>query len=183
MAILFKPGVDTSRIYYGTDTRFFSLGLGAMLAVFWPTWKLNEHLDKGDRRLLNIIGGVALIGILLMVTNPIFNPQKAFAYRGGMFLFSFVTMILVGVIAHPGSSWNRWLTNPVFNWIGSRSYGIYLYQFPIMIFFEDKVKDIADHVVLYHTIEVILILIIAELSYRFIESHLVELTGKRCINF
>ncbi|OYR88738.1 acetyltransferase [Lactobacillus taiwanensis] len=169
MAILFKPGVDTSRIYYGTDTRFFSLGLGAMLAVFWPTWKLNEHLDKGDRRLLNIIGGVALIGILLMVTNPIFNPQKAFAYRGGMFLFSFVTMILVGVIAHPGSSWNRWLTNPVFNWIGSRSYGIYLYQFPVMIFFEDKVKDIADHVVLYHTIEVILILIIAELSYRFIE--------------
>lgn len=38
-----------------------------------------------------------------------------------------------------------------------------------MIFFEDKVKDIADHVVLYHSIEVILILIIAELSYRFIE--------------
>lgn len=33
MAFLFKPGVDTSRIYYGTDTRFFSLGLGAMLAV------------------------------------------------------------------------------------------------------------------------------------------------------
>ncbi len=65
-----------------------------MLAVFWPTWKLNEHLDKGDRRLLNIIGGVALIGILLMVTNPIFNPQKAFAYRGGMFLFSFVKIAI-----------------------------------------------------------------------------------------
>lgn len=46
MAFLFKPGVDTSRIYYGTDTRFFSLGLGAMLAVIWPTWKLNENLEK-----------------------------------------------------------------------------------------------------------------------------------------
>lgn len=46
MAFLFKPGVDTSRIYYGTDTRFFSLGLGAMLAVFWPTWKLNANLEK-----------------------------------------------------------------------------------------------------------------------------------------
>src|SRR5699024_12483540 len=80
-----------------------------------------------------------------------------------------VTTIFVGIIAHPGSSWNKWLTNPVFKWIGSRSYGIYLYQFPVMIFFEDKVKDIADHVVLYHSIEVILILIIAELSYRFIE--------------
>ncbi len=169
MAFLFKPGVDTSRIYYGTDTRFFSLGLGAMLAVFWPTWKLNANLEKGDRRLLNVIGAIALVGILLMSTSPIFNPQKAFAYRGGMFLFSLVTMIFVGVIAHPGSSWNKWLTNPVFSWIGSRSYGIYLYQFPVMIFFEDKVKDIADHVILYHLIEIILILVIAELSYRFIE--------------
>ncbi|TVV03791.1 acyltransferase, partial [Lactobacillus paragasseri] len=158
-----------SRIYYGTDTRFFSLGLGAMLAVFWPTWKLNANLEKGDRRLLNVIGAIALVGILLMSTSPIFNPQKAFAYRGGMFLFSLVTMIFVGVIAHPGSSWNKWLTNPVFSWIGSRSYGIYLYQFPVMIFFEDKVKDIADHVILYHLIEIILILVIAELSYRFIE--------------
>lgn len=169
MAFLFKPGVDTSRIYYGTDTRFFSLGLGAMLAVIWPTWKLNTNLEKGDKRLLDIIGGVALISILLMATSPIFNPQKAFVYRGGMFLFSLVTMILVGVIAHPGSSWNKWLTNPIFKWIGSRSYGIYLYQFPVMIFFEDKVKDIADHVVLYHAIEIIIILVIAELSYRFVE--------------
>ena len=169
MAFLFKPGVDTSRIYYGTDTRFFSLGLGAMLAVFWPTWKLNANLEKRDHWLLNIVGAISLVAILLMATSPIFNPQKAFAYRGGMFFFSLVTTIFVGIIAHPGSSWNKWLTNPVFKWIGSRSYGIYLYQFPVMIFFEDKVKDIADHVVLYHSIEVILILIIAELSYRFIE--------------
>ena len=169
MAFLFKPGVDTSRIYYGTDTRFFSLGLGAMLAVFWPTWKLNANLEKRSHWLLNIVGAISLVAILLMAMSPIFNPQKAFAYRGGMLLFSLVTTIFVGIIAHPGSSWNKWLTNPVFKWIGSRSYGIYLYQFPVMIFFEDKVKDIADHVVLYHSIEVILILIIAELSYRFIE--------------
>ncbi len=58
MAFLFKPGVDTSRIYYGTDTRFFSLGLGAMLAVFWPTWKLNANLEKRDHWLLNIVGAI-----------------------------------------------------------------------------------------------------------------------------
>jgi len=85
-----------------------------------------------------------------------------------MFLFTLFTTILVGVIAHPGSHWNKWLTNPVFNWIGSRSYEIYLYQFPVMIFFEDKVSNMADHVLLYRFIELVLIVILSELAYRLV---------------
>lgn len=183
MAILFKPGVDTSRIYYGTDTRFFALGLGAMLAVIWPTSHLRTDVRPQDTHLLDLIGGVSLIAILWMVMSPLFNPVKGFVYRGGMFLFSLVTTILVAVIAHPGSHWSKWLTNPVFNWIGSRSYGIYLWQFPIMIFFEDKVKDLADHVISYRIIEVVLILVISELSYRYIEKPLGKITWEQVKEF
>ncbi|QNQ82377.1 acetyltransferase [Lactobacillus sp. PV037] len=179
MAILFKPGVDTSRIYYGSDTRFFSLGLGAMLAIIWPTWKLNKKAGKTHGVILDLIGALTLILILWMTATPALNPQHAFPYRGGMFIFSFLTMILVAVIAHPSSHWNAWLTNPLFKWIGSRSYGIYLYQFPIMIFFEDKVKNIADHVILYRVIEVALILIVSELTYRYIEKPFGKLTVKK----
>ncbi|MBP2057965.1 peptidoglycan/LPS O-acetylase OafA/YrhL [Lactobacillus colini] len=169
MAVLFRPNIDINRIYYGTDTRFFSIGLGAMLAVFWPTWKLNKNTGRHHRVVLNLMGAVVLVGMLWMACNPILNPQQAFPYQGGIFIFSILTTILVAIIAHPASIWNKLLTNPIFNWIGSRSYGIYLYQFPIMIFFEDKVKDIADHVVLYRVIEIVLILIVSELSYRLIE--------------
>ena len=176
MALLFKPGVDTSRIYYGSDTRFFSLGLGAMLAVIWPSWRLREDIDQQSTRLLDGIGAVALIGMLWLAMTPLSNPIKGFVYHGGMLLFTFFTTILVAVIAHPGSHWNRWLTNPVFKWVGSRSYGIYLYQFPVMIFFEDKVKNIADHVVLYRVIEVVIILVLAELAYRYIEKPLGKIT-------
>lgn len=183
MAILFKPGVDTSRIYYGTDTRFFSLGLGAMLAVVWPTWKLRQEVKPQDSRLLDIVGAVSLVAILWMAMSPAFNPVQGFVYRGGMFLFSIVTTIFVAVIAHPGSHWNKWLTNPVFKWIGSRSYGIYLWQFPIMIFFEDKVKDLADHVILYRLIEIALILIVSELSYRFIERPMGKITWTKTKEF
>lgn len=183
MAALFKPGVDTSRIYYGTDTRFFSLGLGAMLAVVWPTWKLRQEVRPQDSRLLDIVGGISLIAILWMAMSPLFNPVQGFVYRGGMFLFSVVTTIFVAIIAHPGSHWNKWLTNPIFKWIGSRSYGIYLWQFPIMIFFEDKVKDMADHVVLYRLIEVALILIISELSFRYIEKPMGKITGVKTKEF
>ncbi|MCT7829876.1 MAG: acetyltransferase, partial [Lactobacillus iners] len=58
---------------------------------------------------------------------------------------------------------------PIFNWIGSRSYGIYLYQFPIMIFFESQAKNLAYNVFFYRVSEIILILLISELSYRLIE--------------
>ncbi|QNQ80500.1 acyltransferase family protein [Lactobacillus sp. PV034] len=176
MALLFKPGVDTSRIYYGSDTRFFSLGLGAMLAVVWPSWRLREDIDQQSTRLLDGIGAIALVGMLWLAMSPLSNPVKGFVYHGGMFLFTIFTTLLVAIVAHPGSHWNSWLTNSVFKWVGSRSYGIYLYQFPVMIFFEDKVKNIADHVVLYRVIEVIIILVLAELAYRYVEKPLGKIT-------
>ncbi len=114
---------------------FFSLGIGAALAVIWPIEDLKPQVRKSDTRALDIVGAIAFIGMLLLFFSNTMNPQSAFAYYGGMLIFTVLTAIMVGIIAHPGSHWNRWLTNPVFNWIGSRSYGIYLYQFPVMIFF------------------------------------------------
>jgi peptidoglycan/LPS O-acetylase OafA/YrhL len=172
MAIMYRPGMDTSRIYYGTDTRFFSLGLGACLALAWPTRRLRQRVAKSDSVILDGVGLFAFLGILLLVFAPVMNPITAFPYWGGMFIFSLLTTIFVGVIAHPGSHWNAWLTNPLFKWIGSRSYGIYLYQFPVMVFFEAKAPDMADYAMAYHVCEVILILGISELTYRLIEQPL-----------
>lgn len=169
MAILYLTGADINRIYYGTDTRFFSLGLGSAMAVIWPVEDLRANIDKNDSRILDITGLIAFLGMLLMFFSSTMNPQTAFTYCGGMAIFSILTTIFVAIIAHPGSHWNNYLTNPVFRWIGSRSYGIYLYQFPVMIFFEDKMTDIGDHALLYHIIEVIIILVISEVTYRLIE--------------
>ena len=169
MGLLYLHGADINRIYYGTDTRFFSLGLGAALAVIWPIEDLKKRIDRTDSRILDITGLVAFILMLVLVLSPAMNPQTVFTYCGGMFIFSVIITILVAVIAHPGSHWNNILTNPVFNWIGSRSYGIYLYQFPVMIFFEDKVTNIGEHPHLYHFIEIIIILVLTELSYRLVE--------------
>ena len=55
-----------------------------------------------------------------------------------MVLFSIVTTILVAVVAHPAAHFDRLLSNPLFSYIGSRSYGLYLYQFPVMIFWENR---------------------------------------------
>lgn len=176
MSILFLTGSDINRIYYGTDTRFFSLGLGAAMAVIWPIEHLRPNITKKDSRILDLVGLASFIGMLAMFFNNNLNPQAAFTYCGGMLIFTILTTILVAIIAHPGSHWNQILTNPVFKWIGSRSYGIYLWQFPVMIFFEDKLRNIGEHVILYHVIEVILIIILSEVSYRLIEKPFSQIT-------
>lgn len=183
MAILFKPGIDTSRIYYGTDTRFFSLGLGALLAYIWPTAKLNKNIAPKYAQILDIAGAVSFIGMLFLFFNKIVDPQKGFIYHGGMFVFSLLTTIFVAVIAHPASHWNNWMTNSIFDYIGSRSYGIYLYQFPVMIFFEDKFTNVADHPFLYHFIEVMLIFVISEITYRLIEKPIGKITLDKTRNY
>lgn len=179
MAILYLTGADINRVYYGTDTRFFSLGIGAAMAIIWPIEDLRENIAKRDSRVLDLTGLIAFAGMLLMFFSSNMNPQAAFTYCGGMLIFTLLVAIMTAIIAHPGSHWNRILTNPIFKWIGSRSYGIYLYQFPVMIFFEDKLTNIADHPTLYHICEILIILLLSETSYRLIEKPCSKITWQK----
>lgn len=170
MASLYVPGADPTRVYYGTDTRLFSILLGSGLAFVWPSNRLKNKIPEQARYLLNGFGLVSLF--LLIVSFLTLSDHNPFVYYGGMLLMSVFATILVAVTAHPGADMNRWLTNPVFTWIGQRSYGIYLYQFPVMIFYEAKITNLTDYVWLHSLIELALILGISELSYRFIEKPL-----------
>lgn len=170
MAVLFRPNVDPSRVYYGTDTRLFALLFGCGLAMIWPSEHLRLKVARRDRLWLDGLGLLGLGGMLLLMFK--LDAQSAFLYRGGMVLFSIFVVLLVAVVAHPGADWNRLLSNSVFSWLGSRSYGLYLYQFPVMIFFENKVVNIADHPVLYPLIELALIFLISEGLYRAVEQPL-----------
>ena len=179
MMILYTPGGDPTRVYYGTDTRLFSIWMGSALAFVWPSTRLKKNIPKQAKRILNLAGLISLLALILFFF--FLDDHYSFVYYGGMFLVSIFCVILVAVTAHPGASLDRWLTNPVFTWIGKRSYGIYLYQFPVMIFYEAKVSDIADHVLVHTVIEISLILIISELSYRYIERPLARFDYSRTL--
>lgn len=168
MALLFDPQ-NINRVYYGTDTRAFSLLLGSWLALCWPIDHLNANLTAHAARILDGVGiGVLLITLLGFFTLP---GQSSWTYRGGMFFYSLIGMILIATIVHPGSHMNRWLTNPFFTWIGQRSYGIYVYQLPVMVFYE-RVVEIGRHPVINALVECLLILAISEFSYRLVEQPL-----------
>lgn len=168
MALLFDPQ-NINRVYYGTDTRAFSLLLGSWLALCWPIDRLNASLTAHAARILDGVGiGALLITLLGFFTLP---GQSSWTYRGGMFFYSLIGMILIATVVHPGSHMNRWLTNPFFTWIGQRSYGIYVYQLPVMVFYE-RVVEIGRHPVINALVECLLILVISEFSYRLVEQPL-----------
>lgn len=165
MAILYDPN-NINRVYYGTDTRAFSLLLGSWLGLAWPLNRLNPHPANYLRRSLDVVGIV--MTVITIYGFFALNGQAAFTYRGGMFLYSVVGMLLMATILHPGSRMNGWLTNPVFRWVGKRSYGIYVYQYPVMVFYERLVK-VGLHPLLNAIIELVIIGLVSEASYRLLE--------------
>lgn len=166
MTILYHP--DTvNRVYYGSDTRVAPFLIGAALAFIWPSTRLKKALNARTNLIANILGGILIL--VMGITFFTMPGTTATPYYGGIFIFSILAVLMIAIIAHPSFMWNRLLTNPVFKWLGSRSYGIYMYQLPVMIFYEQKVTNIAAHPVLNTLAPLVIILVISELSYRYIE--------------
>ena len=155
---------NVNRIYYGTDTRLFSILMGAYLAIFLR--EKDEMLMKIDEKIQIIAWGISLLMIILSFVY--LKDSSVFVYRGGMFLFSLICMVLLGLVISYDKP-NQFLTNPLFKWIGTRSYEIYLWQFPVMISYEKMIKFNGDHSWVHFVIQLTLILLLSEITYRIVQ--------------
>jgi peptidoglycan/LPS O-acetylase OafA/YrhL len=166
MAVVYHPSLDPSRVYYGTDTRAFELLFGAALAMVWPSRKLSPRIAPGARNLLDGLGLVGLVVIALMIWQT--DQYSAFLYRGGFVLLSVATVLVVAALAHPASRLGPVLGWTLLRWIGVRSYGIYLWHFPVIVLTTPGGSaDGAEP--LRELLQFAAILGIAALSWRFIE--------------
>jgi peptidoglycan/LPS O-acetylase OafA/YrhL len=131
MIILYKPGIDPSRVYYGTDTRALELMAGAALATIWPSRHLRGRITEGARRTIDLagVGGLLVIALMFWQSTE-FSP---FLYRGGFLVLSFATVLAVAAMAHPATRLGPVVGCRPMRWIGQRSYGIYLWHFPIIV--------------------------------------------------
>lgn len=167
MAILYQPGSDPSRIYYGTDTRSFELLIGCWLAFVWPMKRLStKKLSTKHVYELNSIG---VISFLIFIGSILFvDEYQTFLYRGGMFLFCINAALFIACVCHPASFLGKVLSWKPLCWIGSRSYGIYLWHYPIIVL-GTPVYEIGNPAYWRVAFQLVMIVMLAELSYRFIE--------------
>jgi peptidoglycan/LPS O-acetylase OafA/YrhL len=167
MAILFEPFEDPSRVYYGTDTRAAGILIGVALAMWWIPWRLPSVVSSATKRRLGVAGFAALGGLVVILVG--LNEFSPWLYRGGFAATSLLTAAVIAIIAHPAVGFGPVLSNPVMRWIGLRSYGIYLWHWPIFMVTRPGL-DIAQGSYTTFMIRLGLTFAIAELSYRYVEA-------------
>ncbi|MBV9216541.1 MAG: acyltransferase [Acidobacteria bacterium] len=127
MARLLDP-VNSTRVYYGTDTHAFGLMIGVALAFcgggrFFSTkgWQL----VKGPAAVAAVAGIIFLFVVLDSTNN--------YTYRGGILLASILTAVAVAALPGEATFFTRICCIRPLAWIGERSYGLYLWHWPVMI--------------------------------------------------
>lgn len=131
MALLWTPESAT-RVYYGTDTHFFGLAIGAVLAFAadgWPRTAL--AWPRGARAALGVTGPLALAGILAIAW---FMPEASpLPFLGGLALVSLLGAVVIATLLVPGTPLAAVLEWRPLRWIGERSYGLYLWHWPVFL--------------------------------------------------
>ena len=176
MAFLFQPGGDPSRLYYGTDTRLTGLLLGAALACVWvPAAAAGDGGGATPRvwtsrrvaRLVDALGVVGLAGLAWFFFAA--DAYAPFLYRGGLAVVATATVAVIAAAVHPRSRLGPLLDIGPMRWIGTRSYAIYLWHWPIFALTRPGIDVALDPVPLL-VMRFGLTAIAAELSFRFVEA-------------
>lgn len=173
MALLYQPDADPSRIYYGTDTRATGLLIGCALAVGWASLRPGRarpvsKLRKYAAAFLPDIGGLAAL-ILLGGLFVWLDENEPFLYQGGFVVTGLITLALIIACAGtPSRLTSRLLGWKPLRWLGMRSYGIYLWHWPVYAVTRPQLDLPLDSVPTL-VLRLSATLLLAELSYRFVE--------------
>ena len=166
MALLYEPGGDVTRIYYGTDTRASGLLIGAALAFLWNANPQAASAGIVRRSAIGLLGLAGLAGVAAFLVFV--DGGTPFLYQGGFALVGLATAALIVAATSERSILASALGTPLLRWFGVRSYGIYLWHWPVMMLTRPGVDVPFDGLPLF-AMQVAITLWLSEASYRWVE--------------
>ncbi len=172
MATLFVPGADATRVYYGLDTHAMGLMLGAALAFAWSSaMRVRFERRWSQVRRPAMVAAGAVLATLLWALRE----DSTVTYRGGILLASAATAVLVAALLPVGnapSGWRSVMSGQVLTWVGRRSYGIYLWHWPVIVIIDQQMRAVEGSLqyVVTRIWCVLVTVVLADLSYRFVEA-------------
>ncbi|MDN4489870.1 acyltransferase family protein [Demequina sp. SYSU T00068] len=162
----FPLDADPTRVYFGTDTHAMSVLMGAVLAALWRPGRASARIAGGARGALGLMG-VTLLALLAWILVDA-HEYSSWLYRGGFLLVSMLVAAIIAVATHPASPLGTLLDHRGLRWIGERSYGIYLWHWPIFLVTRPG-QDIPWHGWWVEAMRIGLVLAVAAASYRWVE--------------
>lgn len=159
-------------LYIGTFSRASGILLGAAFAMLWRPFAVIRGPLRAKGWAFDVLAFLALVAFCLMcwriyLVTPA-GAADARLFRGGLFFASILTVVMIAAISHPGGRSNKVIGNPVLVWIGVRSYGLYLYHWPIY----QAIRKLAGNKLTLGQFVVAMVItaIVTELSFRLIET-------------
>jgi peptidoglycan/LPS O-acetylase OafA/YrhL len=162
-------GADASRVYMGTDTHAMGVLLGAGAAALACAWRAADEAGHGHERWtrrLDAVGAAGLIGVCLGMAMT--SEFARGLYRGGFLLFAALAVLPVVAVARAGSRLGAALGWEPLRWVGTRSYALYLWHWPIFVFTRPQL-DVPLGAGADLVLRLVLTVAAAEASYRLVE--------------
>ncbi len=161
--LLWSPGRDPSRVYYGTDTRAVEILIGGVLA----TMIAGRRASRLRVRRVAIAGAGVIAAAALGALWASSTQTDAFLYRGGLPLNAVLTAVVIAGAYHAGPLQRALQWRPLRS-LGVVSYGAYLYHWPIFLWL--SAQRVGFGGLALFGLRISVTMAVASLSYRFLES-------------
>lgn len=152
------------RIYYGTDARLYSLFFGMIFYLFYLKYKDRVNLSQNGYRIL-----ILVLGLLIFVPMFFINGEKIWIYRTFFLAYTFTFALLIGVLYKYeidfGSKFSNTILGGILEYLGRRSYYLYLLQYTIQVFFSYFLINIVENKSLYYGLQFIWMIFLGEILH------------------